>query len=738
MGLGFSAPDTTLQNKEIVDNILNQMFSKVDYVDLYSLADPNKCKDYVIVGAKSLEDIFFKMNLYPAKAKDGSLYFQKTTKLQGRLPTDVHAAQQQHCKELAFFFVRIFQIFGALFLSLYDSEFPKADPEETVVAGIRTQKGGPFLAKNVFGANLGKPQQTSQSAFSWLGFGGDLGGQYTLQGSGVVQPYIRILNKYLVPPRQGSAYYRLGDKVYVMNIRGRAIPDDYTMRVEYRFERGGEGGNREYRMTATMILEPRGNGQYEVLMNNFGWVGANPQILSNRTDAHRPIQMNMDGTTEPRFDLLVNQMFSEVVRDTIRPADLSTAKYLRAWGYLPRPFSDTQLIRTSHVYFKGDQENEATAKIVWRTNVRIRDSGRTVNTDIAAKLTIEGKRSNSFMVTINFFDTYIVPREVRDEIDLPNEPVSMNFTILGNAISERDVPKSQTSGYTIPEFIEETFKNLVRDISAEKREGDRPAYNKQLELYRPYNSPSIPTGFKVQGLWKAMVQNPPIKAHCVARASQLLSSKALYGNFADKTFSSVCRLKFAYQKDGSLPEPNRPITTSKGIAALATLFIDTLHEGSPKLTADRPKWDAFRQQMRRLFEFSDDSVEATEFPDIKQETPQICSDPAVKDTDTTITLKEKTARKLYNIAQNLMSQQRQHATAAMGLIFQLFDQNELEKNRKVIFNQQLYTEGMPRVQEIANSAITLLTAYYRDCETTYQEGVRMVYNSELRREPTPT
>jgi len=391
---------------------------------------------------------------------------------------------------------------------------------------------------------------------------------------------------------------------------------------------------------------------------------------------------------------------------------------------------------------KANQEHDKSAKIIWRTNVKIRgsdrDRERTVNADIAAMLTIETKGSRSYMVTINFFDTYITPREAREEIDLPSQPVSMSFTTLGDRITDRDLPKSQTNGYTIPEFIEETFKELVRDVSTDRRTTDRQVYNKEVDMFRPYNSAAIPTGFKVQGLWKAMVQNPPIKAHCVARASQLLSSKALYGNFADTAFSSVCRLKFAYQKDGSLPEPGRPIVTSKGVAALANLFIDTLHNGSPRLTADKPKWDAFRQQMRQLFEFSTDSVEGITFPDIKQETPAICELNPVSDKDVKIQLRERTARNLYAVTQNLMSQQREHAGAAMTLIFELFDQNELQKNKKVVLNKQLYTEGMPRVQEIANSAITLLTKYYKGCETTYQEGVRMVYNAELKRDPVPT
>ena len=308
MGLTFSGPETKLQDKEIMDNVLSQLFSKVDYVDLYALADPNKCRDYVIVGGKSLEDIFFKMNLYPAKAKDGSLYFQKITRLQGKLPADAHAAQQQNCKELAFFFVRIFQIFGALYLSLYDSDFPKADPEDERSLGIRSRKDGPLLAADVFGKVAAK-----QPSSSWFGFGGELKGKYVLEGTNDVENrYLKILNKYLVPVPSTSSTYRLGDKVYVTIIDFQNSQDYYEIKLEYRFRH-----DVEYRMTATgKIIEKEQNSKYEILINNFDWEGRQPELRSDRTDAHETFRMNPDGSTSPHFSTLVNEMFSKIVRNS--------------------------------------------------------------------------------------------------------------------------------------------------------------------------------------------------------------------------------------------------------------------------------------------------------------------------------------------------------------------------------------------------------------------------------------
>jgi hypothetical protein len=201
-------------------------------------------------------------------------------------------------------------------------------------------------------------------------------------------------------------------------------------------------------------------------------------------------------------------------------------------------------------------------------------------------------------------------------------------------------------------------------------------------------------------------------------------------------------LKFAYQRDGTLPEPNKPITSSAGISALATLFLDTLHDGSPKLTSDTVKWKNFKQQMQQLFQLSTVDVGDTKaFASVRgpivQKTFEFCDKPALEDKP--IPVPTTVAYRLKTVTDNLMEQQRAHVTRALGLIFELFDRGELEGGRKLTLNEQLYSRGMARVQEIGDSAIALLTDYYKGCETTYQEGVKIVYSFDASKgQPTIT
>jgi len=738
MGGTFSAPATPIQNKELLDNILRQMFSKADFVDLYSLADPTKCQNYVIVGAAALEDVFFKLKIYPEKKDDGTLYFQKISSLQGKLPADLKSIQEKHCRELAFFFVRVFQIFGALFLSIYDSEFPKVDPEDRT-SGTTNQINArrPFLrAADVFGAAA--TAAAKPKASSWFGFGGDLSsnGSFSLKYGGTnrtLQAYRHFLNKYLVVPEQGSAEFRLSGTPVRIPIDSLPpdgkIPEGANFNVKgvkYIFKRRNEAEKRdiEYTLTATLKIKQKSDKVYEVLLDEFKWDKEAPPTFSRRTDIHTDVDWRDDGFVTAvggitQFGTVVNNMFDEVVRAMVIPSDVSTAKYLRKWNYLSSSINDTQYIKNSHVIFKGGQENNVVVNVVWKTSLRINE--KSVGVEVPATLNIERQGGDSYMVTLNFADTYIRSTELREYLDIPSGPQSMLFTVY----SDRTVPKS-ADDKTIPEFIEQTFKNTAPDDARRKERGY--TFKERLGMFEPYDSTAIEPGFKVKSMWKAMVQNPPIKAHCIARASQLLSTQALYGNFKGPAFSSVCRLKFLHQTDGSLPVPNRPITTSAGISALATLFVDTLHQGSPKLTADTEKWRGFKQQMQELFELSELDVPATkQFGDIKQETFKMCDAPEV--ADKRIGLATDTAQKLHGVTQNLMSQQRAHVQRALALIFELFDQDELKTKRKLVFNPQLYQQGMPRVQEISNSVITLLTEYYKGCETTYQEGVKLIYSA---------
>ena len=742
MGGTFSAPSSPIKDREFLELIMKEMFRRADFADLYSLADPSQCQSYVIVGANALESMFFKLKIYPQKREDGTLYFQKISGLQGRLPSDVRSIQQQHCKELAFFFVRVFQIFGALFLSIYDSEFPNVDPVDSSPAQQQMDARQPFLrTQDVF-----RPTVIKKTP-GWFGFGGELneGRGYFLQYNGdqqLLKAYKHFLNRYLYISRSADAEtdalyltrnikIRLGELPVGGVIDDRMIHDDMVGidGVEYIFKRRMERREVSYILSATMKIREIQGRQYEIILDNFIWIGDEPKTIKNIPDTHTVVEWREEdglvkGIEIPgSFDRVVETLFSRVVDEMVEPPESSTANYLEKWGYVGSYFSNNQLIKgAKELYLLANQQTSSVAKILWRTYLNIDD--RSVQVSVSAMLSIEREDLNTYKVSLNFFDNSVSPERAREQVSLPSEK-SKTFTVL----NDRDKPRS-SDDMIIPQFIEKTFKETApgSSDSASSASGTKIRFNEKLQMFEPYDSSSIPPGFKVKGLWKAMAQNPPIKAHCIARASQLLSSDALHGIFKKEAFSSICRLKFGYQINQSLPTPKKAITSSAGISALASLFIDTLHEGSPKLTTDKQKWYEFRQKMKNIFELyrlDADTVPPEKFDDIKQATFEKC------DTveDKRIAISRQLAYNLHGVTQNLLNQQRNHVERVFSIIFDLFDKNELESKKRLVFNDELYTRGMERVKEISDAAIALLTDYYKNCELTYQQGVAMIYHS---------
>lgn len=121
----------TVNTQAIVNKIFIWMMNEVDIQDLLKLANPASCKEYVFVTKRALDSFFDTIQIEPTKGdtKD-TLYFKPIknatfsddTALK-RNPQLQLAKEERdfHCTRLAFFIVRIFQVFGALALSVIDA-----------------------------------------------------------------------------------------------------------------------------------------------------------------------------------------------------------------------------------------------------------------------------------------------------------------------------------------------------------------------------------------------------------------------------------------------------------------------------------------------------------------------------------------------------------------------------------------------------------------------------------------
>jgi hypothetical protein len=134
MGAGSSVPKRmpnlaayrgkVLPTQLIVNNIFQFMMSEVEIQDLLKLANPRYCRDYVFVTKEALSKIFDEIQIEPKLGSKDVLYFQSIKKLTFADEKDGSSQKLYRdmlCKQLAFFYVRIFQVFGALALTVIDS-----------------------------------------------------------------------------------------------------------------------------------------------------------------------------------------------------------------------------------------------------------------------------------------------------------------------------------------------------------------------------------------------------------------------------------------------------------------------------------------------------------------------------------------------------------------------------------------------------------------------------------------
>ena len=135
MGLGSSTLQgvtreqllkSTQSSRDFTNKLFNVMITKFTPEDLMKLSKTQSCSSFVFVMADSIGKLFDDLRIRPKKDRDsGVVLFQKMDTL--RAPT---AESRQLCLVIAYFYVRLFQIFGALALTIID------DPSAGAALGV--------------------------------------------------------------------------------------------------------------------------------------------------------------------------------------------------------------------------------------------------------------------------------------------------------------------------------------------------------------------------------------------------------------------------------------------------------------------------------------------------------------------------------------------------------------------------------------------------------------------------
>lgn len=753
MGGGFSAPVDT-KTPTVLNFILREMFSRADLVDIYSLADPNRCGKYIVVAADALESLFVKIRLEPTATKEGTLYFQSIeglTKGTSVAARDAQEKRKVYCRQVAFFFVRIFQVFAALTLTILDSELPAVDPSDTLPEETREGRRATFIDPRTF---LGVTQAAAKQR------GGALSAEFRLR----TPPYT-ILNDYLTDEFYSSAskdplkfkgtIYVTQESLYDFEENtGKRLPKAAPQpQFVYRFKRGTDA----YKIAATVVLDGDVDS-FRATVQNFITDYPNPKAPiasqpSQTADFTRdPIDRKFVSKTgvlgQPNisFSNFIEVVFQNVEKKVIGEAPVNILELLNGWGLLERTERGTFRISGTKLYTPAGNSTEPQIEIAFADTRKFPGESSSVKVNIDKMILrlekVEGRTSGK----LYRFKLDLTPARVRTTPSGSEYLVSLervfspkDFILssgrYGQPYTDEVKPRSLTT------WLNDKMESIISNKDEEVADGTGIRFTRQ-GLPIPHDSDNIPEQFRIKALWKALAKDPPIKSHCIARATQLLSVAAIRGKIDETAYTQACRTTFVYQKDGSLPTPGQGIFVAMkdvagdrkfqgeyGILALATLFVEQLAAGM-KPVADTKKYKSFLANLKYAFEKTAKVDETNPPAGLKEIRERLPGGVCQRDPDKPLLVPAGLAGNLQGVTRQLLSQQVQHVGQAMNLIFELFDRDAVINKRQFALNPNILKGGTPAVNTVAEKARQLLLKYYTECETTYRRGLAYIVEAD--------
>jgi len=147
----------TEQPRLLVNRLFSFFAEKFAQKDMLALANPTRCSDYVFVMADALDRLFYELRVEPGKDKKGVLLFRKAQELT-QMDSQSAEGQQRRllCLSIAFFYIRIFQVYASLALSVNDDALYGTGAGAAAAAGLHV--GGPsraMAAPGLEGAYIG-------------------------------------------------------------------------------------------------------------------------------------------------------------------------------------------------------------------------------------------------------------------------------------------------------------------------------------------------------------------------------------------------------------------------------------------------------------------------------------------------------------------------------------------------------------------------------------------------------
>jgi hypothetical protein len=148
---------STANSRDFTNRLFLLLIRNITPEDVLRLSRPQECRNYIFMMASSIQNLFESLRIRPARKGDsGVIVYQKIDDLRKKLG----AESKELCLIIAYYYIRIFQIFGALAISILDDPSagqvlgairfaPAVQPQKQLIPGRK----GPFPLPFIGGAN---------------------------------------------------------------------------------------------------------------------------------------------------------------------------------------------------------------------------------------------------------------------------------------------------------------------------------------------------------------------------------------------------------------------------------------------------------------------------------------------------------------------------------------------------------------------------------------------------------
>jgi hypothetical protein len=691
----------------VMNHILEFILKNADIADIVSLASDEGCKKWIVSAESKLKVLFKQLDILKSSGLDvlkkkediqGPIYFAKIEDLKSKTDSPLKVA---YCKVLAFYYIRLFQIVGALALSIQDSTLPLKDYIGTETKDIVTPQ---------------QPKSTNPLIPQKKGF-------FNIFKGGVIEHY-EFISNYIVEKdtsdKLNKLYYFVRPKEQVWDYK----EERYKTKIREQSE-------------SLTIAEDANNNKYIFKNNDMKFdftIKGNILIINNvyksaikleniKIKEPFTIQENktlrIDKTRKDLYDFILD-IFNIIETYTVS----NTINTLKDLKYLDTNYQgDDKIlpIRGTSITLNKRELRNPNPTFIFAIEKVI--NGKKYTIDLNFNIDIN-KKDEVYAISIKNIHTtskeFTIPDDFKEKLQKEKK---FRFDNNKFMIFNSDSDELKSNKQDIPTFLENNLEKLTDKIIENMELG----IGKLKEgYYQPTIDTKVDNPLKYTELWNKLSGDSPVKSFCVARALQLLNFSGLGQNIPESIKPLVYDSKFELIENKSLPSKGESITTAMPFKALDNLYKGPKDILQPVLGEKTSEYLPSSNSTRAtsleslIKSFGSTATSLENLLNIKEETGSPFN-PLNKrdDADKIRVLRDK--------AKLLFQKQFDHTRAVLKLLNKIFNIN----GPNITLNTTLASQGIKGLEVIAQEARDLLSAYYAGCQTTYAEGIE-----ELKKKPT--